>query len=157
MKRGGFLKRRTPLRAKAPLKRSKHPLKASKTKKKTPNVTSLKKKLWTLCRELTRKTHGNTCYTCGRTGLEGGNWQTGHFISSSICSVELRYDLQNLRPQCYNCNINKSGNWIAYEERLTREFGQKHVDDLKQRNRNTTGKQYDILWYQAKIAEYEKL
>lgn len=125
-------------------------------KSKSP-LAKLKKALWDECRRITRTRHGNTCYTCGRTGLEGSNWQTGHFISSSICSVHLRYHLDNLRPQCYNCNINKSGNWIAYEAHLIVDHGRDFPETLKQLNRDTAGKQYDILYYQEKLEEYKKL
>jgi hypothetical protein len=151
------LKRKTPLLAKHPAKRAKRPLGASKRKKTTPTITKVKKQLWDECRRITRQRHGNTCYTCYRTGLEGSNWQTGHFISSSICSAYLRYHLDNLRPQCYNCNINKSGNWVAYEEHLRKEFGADFPEALKQLNRDTAGKQYDILWYQEKLNEYKQL
>ena len=120
---------------------------ASKRPNRTPKITALKRKLWVLCRDYIRTTYGNTCYTCGRAGLEGGNWQTGHFISSSICSVALRYDLRNLRPQCYNCNINKSGNWLAFEQRLTADNGIEYVESLKRDNEATKGLQYDSLWY----------
>lgn len=143
MKRGGFLKRTTPLRAK-PTKR-----------RKKSDLQKLKAKLWELCRQITRKRYGNTCYTCDKTGLEGSSWQTGHFISSSICSVALRYDLRNLRIQCYNCNINKSGNWLEFENRLKRDCGEAIVAELKAENERTKGQQYDSLWYEAKIAEYQ--
>lgn len=122
-------------------------------KKKTP-LQKAKDELWELCKQITRKRHGYTCYTCG---APCDHPHTGHFISSSVCSVELRYHLSNLRPQCYSCNINKSGNWIAFEDRLTVEFGPQYVADLKELNRLTKGLQYDILWYQAKIEEYKKL
>lgn len=125
-------------------------------KSKTP-LAKLKKALWDECRRITRTRHGNTCYTCGRTGLEGSNWQTGHYISSSICSVYLRYHLDNLRPQCYNCNINKSGNWIAYEAHLIVDHGRDFPETLKQLNRDTSGKQYDVLWYEEKLNEYKNL
>jgi len=148
-------KRKTPLQHRA--KRAKMPRRASKRKKSTPTITKVKKQLWEECRRITRERYGNTCYTCERTPLDGSNWQTGHFISSSICSVYLRYHLDNLRPQCYNCNINKSGNWVAFEEHLVKEFGAEFPENLKRLNRETTGKQYDVLWYLNKIAEYRSL
>jgi 5-methylcytosine-specific restriction endonuclease McrA len=124
-------------------------------KSKSP-LAKLKQQLWDECRRITRARYGNTCYTCGRAGLEGSNWQTGHFISSSICSVHLRYHLDNLRPQCYNCNINKSGNWIAFEAHLIVEKGRDFPEQLKQLNRETTGRQYDSTWYLEKIEEYKQ-
>lgn len=151
------LKSKTPLKAKAPAKRSKLTATGSKPRKSKSDLQKLKKALWDECRRITRARHGNTCYTCGKTGLEGSNWQTGHFISSSICSVALRYHLDNLRPQCYNCNINKSGFWTAFEDHLVRDFGKGFPEILKELNRNTKGLQYDILYYQDKLDEYKRL
>lgn len=150
--------RRSALKRKTPLRRtSKAPKNAGKrriTGKKTPNVTKLKKQLWSLCRDLTRKVYGFHCYTCG---THSDAPHTGHFISSSICSAELRYDLRNLRPQCYRCNIHLSGNWLSYEKRLILEHGQAYVDSLKTENERSKGAQFDILWYQNKIVEYSQL
>lgn len=133
-----------------PLKRSKTPAKARKGKKPT-------KVLWELCKALIRAQYGNTCYTCGKAGLAGSNWHTGHFITKSICSTELAYDLMNLRPQCYHCNINLSGNWPAFEARLIREHGPEYAETLKRRNRETKGKKFGTPWVLAKIAEYQAL
>ena len=143
MKRGGFLKRKTALKAKPTKRKPKSPL------------WKLKKALWEECRRITRTRYGNQCYTCPTSGLVGSNWQTGHYISSSICSVFMRYHLPNLRPQCYNCNINKSGNWLSFEDRLNREGV--NTEALKQLNRETTGKQYDILWYEHRLEEYKAI
>jgi len=65
----------------------------------------------------------------------------------------MRYCLDNLRPQCWRCNINLSGNWPAYERHLIADGYD--VQELKARNENTKGKQYDSLWYLAKIEEYK--
>lgn len=143
------LARKSALKAKSSLKRT-----APKRRKKS-DLQKLKAKLWELCKQITRKRYGNTCYTCGKSGLEGGNWQTGHFISSSICSTELRYDLANLRPQCYNCNINKSGNWLAYEIHL--KVDGVDIEALKARNEATKNLMYREDWYETKIAEYQKI
>ena len=120
----------------------------------------LKDKLWAECKRITRARYGNddntfTCYTCDRHLDIPAKAQTGHFIASSVCSAAMRYDLDNLRVQCYNCNINKSGNWVEYEHRLKRDGFD--VEELKLRNRLSTGEKYDSLWYQAKIEEYKLL
>lgn len=145
------LKRKTGFKAKHATKRLKLPQK----RRKVPSVRLLKKKLWNECKRIIRAKYGNTCYTCGAQPLEKSNFQTGHFIPSSVCSVEMRYSLDNLRPQCFRCNINLSGNWLAYEEHLIKDGINPEI--LKQRNRNTTGKQYDFLWYENKIAEYKQI
>lgn len=138
------------------LKRSKRPLKRTKLAKvRKDTVGKLKAKLWQLCRELIFKKYGSDCYTCGAVGLTGSNRHLGHFISKSVCSATLAYSLDNLRPQCYRCNIHLSGNWIAYEAHLIRDGID--VAALKQRNYDTKGLQYDRLFYERKIAEYEIL
>jgi hypothetical protein len=151
------LKRKTALRTKA----RETPVKRPKTKakrKKVPNVTKLKKLLWQECRRITLNRYPDPkCFTCERAGIEGGNRQLGHFIPSSVCSVEMRYSLDNLRWQCYHCNINLSGNWPAYEKNLIREKGADFPDLLKKLNEATKGRQYDILWYQNKLEEYKAL
>jgi hypothetical protein len=144
MKRGGFLKRRTPL--KGSTKRL--------AKARLDGVGKLKKQLWQLCRAIIIQRYGDTCYTCGALFLVGSNLHLGHFIPSSVCSAELRYSLDNLRPCCYRCNIHLSGNWPAYERHLKRDGID--VEELKRRNEQTKGRQYDRLWYMAKIAEYEQ-
>ena len=144
------LKRKTPLRAKKPLRGSK--LRSKKKKPKKPTITLLKKKLWEECKRITRARHGYDCYTCGQ---RSDHPHTGHFIPSSICSAEMRYDLMNLRPQCFRCNIHLSGNWVAYEKHLKADGID--VEVLKQRNEDTKGGQYDRLWYENKIEEYKKL
>ncbi len=135
---------------------------SKRVKAKKPSMRLLKNKLWSECKRLVRAKYGNkdgtfTCYTCGSHLDKPAKAQTGHFIPSSICSVELRYDLDNLRIQCYRCNINLSGNWIEYEKRLNEEMGKTFTKKLKARNEKTKNKQYDSLWYLNKIEEYKKL
>lgn len=155
------LKRKTPLRAKKPLGQGKVPLRAKNTGKvakrvkkphKRSSLRKLKDQLWELCKQLTRKRHGLVCYTCKkRCDIP----HTGHFISSSVCSTEMRYSLENLRPQCYRCNINLSGNWIAYERFLIADGV--NVQELKDRNEKTKGLMYREDWYENKIAEYKSM
>lgn len=146
MKRGGPLKRRTPLRSKTRIR-----------KRSRSDLAKAKDTLWELCKSITRRRYGNICYTCCKSGLEGSNWHTGHFLTDATCSTELSYDLKNLRPQCYHCNINLSGNWIEFERRLIADHDSSYVADLKQRNQDTKGLKYDISWYQRKILEYRNI
>lgn len=148
----GFKPRTTPLRKKTTLRH----LEGKKGHKK-PQLTKLKKQLWELCKQITRKRYGNTCYTSGKTGLEGSNWQTGHFIPSSLCSTELRYDLKNLRPQSYKENINHSGNTLQFRRNLIRDHGIEYVEELEQRNEATKGLMYREQYYLDKIAEYKSI
>lgn len=118
-------------------------------------ITKLKKHLWQLCRAITIKRHGTNCYTCDNRSLVGPNLQCGHFIASSVSSTELRYLLDNLRPQCFRCNIHLSGNWPAFERHLIADGID--VEALKRRNEETKGLSYRADWYIAKIAEYTNL
>ena len=120
-------------------------------------ISKLQRELWEHCKRVTRKKYGNVCYTCGATGLESSNWHTGHFLTKSTCSALMKYDLDNLRPQCYRCNIHLSGNWVAFEEHLKRDKGEDFPAELKRRNQETSGAKYDELFYQSKIDEYKLL
>lgn len=121
-------------------------------KKKTPK--QLKKRLWELCRAVTDKRYPPICYTCGRK-IEGSNKQLGHFIPSGACGALLRFNLDNLRWQCYNCNINCGGMGAEFYKRLVVEKGQDFVDELF-RLKNQSVKA-DELFYLKLIKEYEIL
>lgn len=120
-------------------------------KSKTPEA-KLKLKLWELCKRITRLTYGNTCYTCGKRDLAGSSWQTGHFIPSSICGGYLRYDLRNLRPQCYRCNISFSGNGSTFYRHMVQIEGQEYVDQLFRDKERIT--KINSTFLQSKIDEY---
>lgn len=136
--------------------------KPPKPTKRPQSLSKLKKVLWELCKQITRKTYrradGNwNCYTTGILLDEPGKCHTGHFIAKSICSTELAYDLKNLRIQSYRANIHLSGDTLQFEENLIRDHGQEYVDELKRRNRETKGKSFGMSWYLEKIEEYKKI
>ncbi len=118
-------------------------------------LRSLRHRLWELCKEVTRKRYGNTCYTCGKGPLSGSGWQTGHFIARSIGGLLLKYDLRNLRPQCYRCNIDLSGNGAVFYRKLVEIEGQAYVDELFALKGVLTKETKDF--YYDKIAEYKSL
>lgn len=127
----------------------------TKTTKKGKSLSSIKKKLWELCKQLTRLKYGNTCYTCSKTNLEGSSWHTGHFIPSSTCGIFLRYNLRNLRPQCYFCNINLGGNGSAFYRNMVGCEGQEYVDQLfRDKQKITKG---DLFFYQELVDKYQKI
>lgn len=125
-------------------------------RRKKGELTKLKEDLWLLCRQIVKKRHGNTCYTCLREVPDGKGMHTAHYITSSLCSVELRFSLENLRPGCYHCNINLSGNWPAYQERMEREHPG-ITARLIALNNATKGKMYDTKYFTDKITEYTTL
>ena len=89
-----------------------------------------KNKLWDLTTQIARFIYPNVCYTCGRAGLQGANWHTGHFLPSGSCGLFLRYDFRNLRSQCFACNRNYGGEGAEFYRRMVREVGQAAVDKL---------------------------
>lgn len=128
-------------------------------KKKKNQIPKLKKKLWELCKQIIRIIYQNkdgswNCFTCGRRISEPANAQTGHFIPSSTCGAYLRYDLRNLRIQCYFCNINCGGNGALFYSKLVEEKGQEFVDQLL-KDKNIILKA-DAIFYISLIEDYEE-
>ena len=123
-----------------------------KVKKQT--ITQIQKKLWDECKRLIKQKYGNTCYTCGKMNLEGSNRHTGHFIPSSVCGAYLRYDLRNLRPQCYTCNIHHGGNGAIYYKNMVEREGQEYVDQLFRDKQRITKAIDHYIW---QLEEYKKM
>jgi hypothetical protein len=71
------------------------------------------------------------CFTCLKPYVAFGVRcaQAGHFLPGRHSAV--LYDERACHGQCYNCNINLKGNWVKYEERMIRDYGQAVVDELK--------------------------
>lgn len=130
-------------------------MKRTKLKKKSKvPISRLKNKLWELCRQIQIKKYGSICFTCGNH-CEGSSRHLGHFIPSSVGGVLLRYNLDNLRIQCYRCNMFLSGNWPAYSENLRREIGDERVEALLRLRHQTV--KADEIFYQNKINEYQEI
>lgn len=129
----------------------------TRRRRKKGEITKLKEQLWQLCRQIQLRKYGRVCYTCGKSVPEGKGLHLGHYITSSLCSIPLRYDLRNLRPQCYHDNINLSGNWPAYKTRIEAELGAGITEQLLAENEATKGKIYPSEWFIDKIAEYQSI
>ena len=140
MKRGGFLKRKTGLKR--------------KSKSETRVVQDL---LWNECRRIIlgryAKNEKNYCFTCEKE-IEKQNRQVGHFIPNSVGGALLRYNLDNLRPQCYYCNINLGGNGSLFYKKLLEEKDQKYIDNLF-KLKGQTIKALDH--YKELLKQYEQL
>jgi hypothetical protein len=98
--------------------------------KSKQKISVIQRKIWEYCKQLIRSKYGNTCYTCGRTGLSGSNWHTGHLFPKAALGAYLKYDLRVLRPQCYNCNINLGGNGAVFIENMRQREGDVYVDSI---------------------------
>lgn len=123
-------------------------------KKSKQKISLIQRKIWEQCKRIIRKKYGNTCYTCGATGLSGVNWHTGHLLAKASVGAFLKYDLRILRPQCYNCNINLGGNGAIFIENMRRIEGDTYVDQIL-KDRQVTVKAYDF--YVELLAKYEVL
>lgn len=126
---------------------------------KIPKVSKLAVKLWELCKQIIRLKYGNVCYTCGRTGLEGSNWHTGHLWAKGSLGHLLKYDLRILRPQCYNCNINYGGQGAVFYAKMLKTEGKIYMNQLeKERVLDRQARvKADWIWFTNKIEEYSKL
>ena len=87
-------------------------------KKSKQSISLIQRKIWEECKRIIRARYGNTCYTCGKSGLEGSNWHTGHLLAKASLGAFLKYDLRLLRPQCYHDNINLGGNGAIFIENM---------------------------------------
>lgn len=144
MKRSGF-KRKT----------SKPSLRCTKLKKSSKQpISKIQRLLWEECKRIIRRDYPNVCYTCGRTGLEGSNWHTGHMWAKASLGANLKYDLRVLRPQCYFCNVNCGGRGAEFYAKMLRENGQEYMDNLEI-ERGITVKAYDH--YVMLLEKYKSL
>jgi len=111
-------------------------------RKKSKSLTrKIQDELWEECRRITKerylKDNKFYCFTCDKE-IAGSNCQLGHFIPNSVGGALLRYNLNNLRLQCYYCNINLGGNGSEFYRRLVKEKGQEHIDNLFELKQQTT-------------------
>lgn len=140
---------------KTPLKRGISQMKRGKLRRKSKSeITKVQDTLWEHCKRITRARYGNTCYTCGKTGLEGSGWHTGHMWSKAALPAFLKYDIRILRPQCYDCNMNKGGMGADFFRRMCQENGEEYMMELY-RDRQVEVRALEH--YQKLIIEYSQL
>ena len=69
------------------------------------------------------------CVSCGAVH----HWQKiqcGHWIPKARGNATA-WDLRNLHPQCYRCNINLQGNGPEYTMYMLERYGRKTCDELR--------------------------
>lgn len=118
--------------------------------KKKPTVAKLKKDLDKVFSRFVRLSGKDECYTCGlkRPRLE---LQCGHFISRQYNAT--RYDLNNVRNQCVNCNIWRRGNTAFFADNLLRDLGKEEFEALIKRGRSL--KQFTVRELEEMIEEFK--
>lgn len=125
--------------------------------KSKSETRKIQDELWAECRRISKarylKDNKHYCFTCDRE-IEGRDCQLGHFIPNSVGGASLRYNLDNLRLQCYYCNINLGGNGSEFYRRLVIEKGQSYVDSLFAM-KNLSVKALDL--YKELLEKYKKL
>jgi hypothetical protein len=113
------------------------------------SISKLKKKLWIVFSKYIKQRDKNICFTCGRFA-EGSGMHSGHFITKSVGGIALYFHEENVHAQCYNCNINLSGNIWEYGKRL----GEKKVAELYKIKQQTN--KWSSQDYEDKIKHYEQ-
>ena len=82
---------------------------------------------------MNRKDWGR-CYTCGAQ-KERKDLQAGHFIPGRHPAY--LFDEEQVRPQCYHCNVGLKGNWPQYYLKMVEELGKGRVEELLTKKRET--------------------
>lgn len=139
MNRTGFLKRRKPL---ATAKRK--------------SLSYYKKKCWKVFSEWVRRKDADengmtSCYSCGRV-KHYKELQAGHLIPKSL-GLSMYFEERAVRPQCYHCNINLSGNTIPFSFKIVKEYGAGILEELEALSR--TSVKYSIPDYEEMIERYQ--
>jgi len=126
--------------------------------KKEKTLSTLKKDIWKWFSLYIKMKHSKdglfcNCYTCGqRIAIGTSNCQAGHYYTKKGYPA-LYFDENNVRPQCYHCNINLSGNTVIFGENLEKEIGSEKMEDLKKRRHESiklTRYDYTVLIEQYK-------
>ena len=93
----------------------------------------MQEELWQECRRIIKdayKVNGESyCYTCGNE-CDGVNRHLGHFLPKGSCGMYLKYHLDNLRIQCFRCNIHLGGNGGEFGRKLEQEIGKEKYERL---------------------------
>lgn len=127
-------------------------MKRSYLKKKSKSkIPTLKRKLWKIFSEYVRKRDKNVCFTCGRKAF-GVGYHAGHFIPKSVGGIVLYFHPDNVKGQCYNCNINLGGNQYEYGQKL----GEEKVKELY-KLKNSPPQKWDEQRYLFEIEWYKRL
>lgn len=91
----------------------------------------LKKKVWKWFSLWIKKRDKGVCYTCPATGCAKQNAQAGHYPPGSVLPEREYFNPKLVHLQCFSCNINKSGNPVAYRKNLARDYGVVFVEEME--------------------------
>ncbi len=141
-------------------------LRKMKKKPSKKKLTTLSNKLWTLISRYVRMYYADewgmvNCYTCSermfwsRSGRqEDVGWaQAGHCFTQGAHKAT-KFDLDNIRPQCYKCNINNGGQGAIFRGNLQREHGMEWVNALERKAKQSY--RGDAFWLEEQIKIYKE-
>ena len=95
-----------------------------------------------------------SCYTCGKR-ISYKMCDNGHLKSRQFQGT--RFDFDNMRPQCQNCNRTLKGNLVKYREKLAKEIGEERVNALdKKKSQKISTPELEELLKEVKT-KYKKL
>lgn len=117
-------------RLKAATKKAKREAKRARIGTKKVTLTRAKAIFWALLSRAIRDEYGPSCYTCDREGI-----QAGHMFPKSRAHALSAWHPDNIRPQCYNCNINLGGNGAEFAARYIAQYGQAQYDHMRRLSR----------------------
>ena len=98
-------------------------------------LSTLTKKRWKLTSQYVRQSQSDPhtgigqCVTCGEV-KHYKELQAGHFIPQAQGNA-VKWDLRNIHPQCYRCNINLGGNGAEYYPYMEEVYGKEVIDELR--------------------------
>lgn len=117
-----------------------------KKPKKRVSTSTFKEHLDDIVRDILKLKYPNQCICCGRrttwfnpkTNRYG--LTVGHFISRTFSKI--RWDLDNVAPQCSSCNINHNRDTGPYAKWIVKTYGIEKLDELTARKKGTINRQF---------------
>lgn len=122
---------------------------------KQPKIKNLKKKLEKLQKIRTIQLYGDSCFTCGKLNLKGGDCHLGHVPwSRAELSIAAKFSTDFTRTQCLVCNVRNGGRGYTAGMRMLKEGID--LDALKKWSDSEKGIEKPRQWYMEMIEKYEK-
>ncbi len=105
-----------------------------KKKTKAKSLKWYRDKAWELVSKYVRLREAdeygyNRCVTCG-TKKPHQELHAGHFVPQAQGNAA-RWDLRNIHPQCFRCNINLGGNGAEYGPYIRDRYGDKGYESIR--------------------------
>jgi len=97
---------------------------------KLQKIKTIENRVWQLCKQIIRQQYPNTCFACGKEGLEGKQLHTSHLFRKKFIPIQMKYDLRLLRNCCNVCNLRLYGNLEWYFTNLLRVEDKQYVLDI---------------------------